>query len=234
MWPMRPEPLASPAPDTGHGSKHILGRSERGQGGSARSRTWGHGPHHGKAGCVNFQGVLDFCERSVADGAALWHLQSESLPRSPTFAAFLTLLASIEALRSLFAQLAIFLATRWEKVLQEEVVGHGATEVSVSEQNNAMASQYRMHLSLAKHLNATQVYCSDRSPLRCVSICTDKSSVGGLPLHNTFVQVNGQPAVMFALSQAAAEGGEAPRGGSLVAPMSKPGPRYRTDFRPIR
>lgn len=135
------------------------------------------------------------------------------MPHMPAFSHLLVVLASAASLRSLFAQLAIFLATMWENILHDQESTGTGQQASIAKTNKTMASQCQMHLGLAKHMNATQVYCNGRAPLRFVPICIDKSSAGGLPLHNTFVNVNGQGVAMFAFSQVPF-GGATPRTGA--------------------
>lgn len=56
---------------------------------------------------------------------------------------------------------------------------------------------------LAKYLVQTKNYCSDLGDIVFMSIATDKSQVGGLPLQNSFMQLNGTGCVFPCLAQGA-------------------------------
>lgn len=155
-----------------------------------------------QADFVDLRPLATFCSEGLAEGVAMWHFPLSGLPETLTFSALLCLLVTLDPLKSLFAQLVTWLASRWETVVTggfSSPAGTGA--VTVGEAKGDMQSTHRMHLMVSKHMNSMQSYCRDAGVISLMSVCTDKSVVGGLPLHNTFVQINGQGEVMFAPSQ---------------------------------
>lgn len=157
-------------------------------------------PHSSKVAGVDLEPIIRRCRRGVAQGIAVWDRFLVNFPMRPPLGDLLPLLAAEKAASSLFAQLCLWVAIKWEAALSAAVGGHVA-DVQVQGEAKRLPSAHRMQLRLARHLNATQVFSSDARPILFASMTTDKSSVGGLPLHNTFVQLNGQPSVMFALPQ---------------------------------
>lgn len=140
------------------------------------------------------------CKRGLAHGVAPWDRFLDSMPVQPALADLLPLLAAEKKAAAMFAQLCLWVALRWEEALTTAVGGE-PSGLKVQKERKGLPTPYRMQLQLARHLNATQVYCSDAHPILLASMATDKSSVGGLPLHNTFVQINGRSGVMFTLPQ---------------------------------
>lgn len=150
---------------------------------------------------VDLGPLMEHCEKEMAHGAAPWHRRLSDFPAQPSLLCLLTLLAGCAAGHSLFAQLLLWLAQRVEVAL----AGNGAGEkghLSVQGGRRGAPTVHNMQLRLAKMLHSCRMYCEDNAPIVFMSCATDKSSVGGLPLHNTFLQINGAAAVMMALPQA--------------------------------
>lgn len=148
-------------------------------------------------------------EVHLHDGVAQWHLllAPHILVKRFPLAELLVLLAASPELDSFFHQLCIWVAQRVELVYLgqrgEPSVANGlAGEVAeVDSYQN-----WQLQRLLVGHVHRTTIYAQDLGKITMVSICTDKSRVGGLPLQNSYLQLNGQVEVFPALPQVVRRG----------------------------
>lgn len=143
-------------------------------------------------------------ELHLRDGAAQWHLllaPSMLVKRFP-LADLMVQLAALPELASFSHQLCIWVA---QGVTRVSLGARGETNVANSSAGEVAEVQafqtWELQRMLASHVHSTTVYAHDLGAITMVSICTDKSRVGGLPLQNSYLQLNGQDEVFPALPQ---------------------------------
>lgn len=148
--------------------------------------------------------LAEFCEANMLKGAAQWQAVLRPMGRCMKVERLLLRLVSEGASPSLCSQLCIWIAGELEdKLVNTQAEGPKQSSSPVKEIGaDVSRTAYKISARLAKYVYSTRTFVENSGPLSFLSISTDKSSVGGLPLQNSFVQVNGSPVVFTALSQA--------------------------------
>lgn len=148
-------------------------------------------------------------EVHLRDGVAQWHLllAPHMLVKKFPLVHLLVYLAATPELEAFFHQLCIWVAQRVEFVYLDErggasVAGGLAGEVSEVDK----FQNWQLQRELVNHVHRTTVYANDLGAINMVSLCTDKSRVGGLPLQRSCLQLNGEEEVFPALPQVARRG----------------------------
>lgn len=161
-----------------------------------------------KAGVLDLRELISFSEEGMASGVAPWFQYLNGLVVGPTTNIFelLCALAARALFGSFMKQLVLWVAAGFDALCVAPVGGassHGSGKpiVRPTAPSTAMGTA-QLSAALSRHM-AKAVSVSKVAPApHFLSIATDKSSVGGLPLLTTFIQFGGSSAVFPALCQA--------------------------------
>lgn len=148
--------------------------------------------------------LVEFCGANLLQGVPQWQDFLRPLGRCIKVDRLMLCLASSDKIPSLYAQLCLWVASSLEAKFPAPQVPNAAPASSPVKEITPEVSRsaYKISARLAKYVNVTRSFVEDSGNLSFLSISTDKSSVGGLPLQNSFLQVNGSPVVFAGLSQA--------------------------------
>jgi hypothetical protein len=107
-------------------------------------------------------------------------------------------------LKSLFWQLIVFCGLALDKLVSDGPENsHAAESVTVNEKSNDQPiCQSQLDSALVKAWSASTAHVASSEPVKLLSFCTDKASVGGLPLQSSYFTVEGSNVVMQAFPQA--------------------------------
>jgi len=107
-------------------------------------------------------------------------------------------------LKSLFWQLIVFCGLALDKLVSDGPENsHAAESVTVNEKSNDQPiCQSQLDSALVKAWSASTAHVASSEPVKLLSFCTDKASVGGLPLQSSYFNVEGSNVVMQAFPQA--------------------------------
>lgn len=141
----------------------------------------------------------------MVQGAPQWQTVLRPMGRCMKVERLILRLATAAAIPSLSTQLCIWVARELERKLVPGQTDPPAQPSAIVKEvpQEVSRTAYKISARLAKYVHSTRTFVEDTGPLSFLSLSTDKSSVGGLPLQNSFIQVNGSPVLFTALSQAA-------------------------------
>lgn len=148
-----------------------------------------------------FGPLREFCEASDHADCVRWRfLIDEHFGDRADYAEVLMKLAAGSQAKSLRAQLSLSLAQFVEGKffgLTLDAEHRGLKRMRF----HAPDTMYRRSTELATFVNKTATVCEAMAPIKFLSITTDKSNVGGLPLQNSFMNANSGSFVFLAIAQ---------------------------------
>lgn len=148
-----------------------------------------------------FAPLREFCAASDEADCVRWRLlMDEQIADLSDYAEVLMKLAATSQAKSLRAQLSLCLA----QLVEDQFFGLSLGAENRGSKRTKIAApdtMYRMSTELATFVNKTATVCEAMAPIRFLSITTDKSNVGGLPLQNSFMNVNSGAFVFPAIAQ---------------------------------
>lgn len=152
-------------------------------------------------------GVLRaFAEENLSSGAAPWHDHLADLGRGQvSITDLLLFLVRRSCCPGLYVQLCIWVAQGVERSFCASTPASLRRPSTPVSKGTTMLTWSKAALDrlLAGHIHKSVTLSEDLMNLRFASVATDKSSVRGLPLQNSFLQLGGTDIVFPALSQAA-------------------------------
>lgn len=121
-----------------------------------------------------------------------------------TLTDFVMRLTQVPECKSLRFQLCLWLARQVEAKLTDlfgDKAERREQRIFAAPTPVGAKNSYQMNAALAKHVAQSQVLAQDLAPVLLVSLATDKSTVGGLPVQNTFLSLNASQVVFLAIAQ---------------------------------
>lgn len=178
-----------------------------------RSRSIVRPPPDGKAGKVDLGVLCAFAEDHMSAGAAQWqdHL-ADFGNRQVDLGELLLFLAQHGCCPGLYVQICLWVAQGVERSFGSMAVPASRRPSAPVSHGTAVAqwSKAALDRPLAARIHKSRAHSEDFFSLRFASVATDKSSVGGLPLQTSFLQLGCSDVVFPALAQASLAAPNAP------------------------
>lgn len=163
---------------------------------------------------VQLQGLFEFCSARQSDGAAQWQGDLSACGFEPSLDKLLVALAANGVCESFFWQVCLALAQGLEAIMRNDgsdgpskSQSSGSRPAFIQDEAPQRFTIAALNSLLAKHLYKTRALTMQHSHVLHLSMATDKSSVGGLPLHSSFMNVQGGAVVFPMIVQVSAASG---------------------------
>ena len=153
-------------------------------------------------GMVELVEFLDWIGRRVGEGVPQWQHTLPAMAPRLELSDLIGKLAVSTGCPAFLLQICVWAALQLEYILTEVWANEVGTADSIGAPiKKQPSSAYQMNSRLAKYLHSLKIMSRDLGPILFMSVATDKSSVGGLPLQNSFVGMNSSEIIFPALAQ---------------------------------